>query len=119
MVTDVARSSIRLVVRADQLRVLDSEPYVFVSLDTLIIVGALMVAGMYLAAQAVIGVNFARLSEARRIAAESLRGGSAVHALPEEEQERAARERAAIDHLIAYRPSTREELFHTGRRGSL
>jgi hypothetical protein len=73
----------------------------------------------YLAAQAAIGVNFARLSEARRIAAESLRSDSAVHPLLEEEQKGAARERAAIDQLIAYHPSTREELFHTGRRGSL
>jgi hypothetical protein len=89
-----------------------------VSLDTLIIVGALVVAAIYLVAQAVAGVNLARLHEARRIAADALRDEPVVNPLLGEQRDGATRDRAAIERLIAYRPSSAERALHTERRGS-
>jgi hypothetical protein len=89
-----------------------------VSLDTLIIVGAFVVAAIYLVAQVVAGVNLARLHEARRIAADALRDELVVNPLLGEQRDGATRDRAAIERLIADRPSSPERALHTERRGS-
>lgn len=65
----------------------DAEPYMLISLDTLVAIGAIVVVGMYLVAQTLTGVNLAR-------------------------------DRAAIEHLIAYRPSTTDRVLHTEWRVS-
>lgn len=88
-----------------------------VSLDTLIIVGAFAITAIYLIAQAVAGVNLARLHEARRIAADALREEPVANPLLGEQRDGAARDRAAIERLIAYRPSSFERALHTERRG--
>jgi hypothetical protein len=89
-----------------------------VSLDTLIIVGAFVVAAIYLVAQAVAGVNLARLHEAWRIA-DALRDEPVVNPLLGERRDGATRDRAAIERRIAYRSSGAEGALHTERRGSL
>ena len=89
-----------------------------ISLDTLIAIGAIVVVGMYLVAQALTGVNLACLGEARRIAAEALRDEPVANRLLGEDRDGAARDRAAVERLVAYCPSNTDRVLHTERRGS-
>ena len=87
----------------------------WVSIDTVVVVGALVIAAIYAIPEAVAGVNLLRLHEARRIAAESLHDKRPNRLLGE--LDGSPLDRAAVESLIAYRPPPVDIELHTERRG--